>query len=159
MCLFGCHSDEDCSASEACRDNKCANPCLAVPCGPNAVCSVSNQRASCSCRSGFVPNPTAQIACVRAPALPCSENRDCKVGDTCVDRECHQVCGSDAGCLVNERCDPIIGVCKPLCQSDNDCRNGEVCENLMCISGCRSDTSCPVDKACVNSKCIGECLS
>lgn len=61
MCIFGCHSDEDCSASETCRDNRCTNPCHSSPCGPNAVCAVTNHRATCSCRLGLVPNPTAQV--------------------------------------------------------------------------------------------------
>lgn len=61
MCIFGCHSDEDCSASETCRDNRCTNPCAFNPCGPNSVCAITNHRATCSCRQGLVPNPSAQV--------------------------------------------------------------------------------------------------
>ncbi|KAK3931322.1 Fibrillin-1, partial [Frankliniella fusca] len=159
MCMFGCHDDSDCSASESCRDNRCVNPCQASTCGPNAACSVYNQRASCSCQAGFVPNPTAKVACVRTPALPCSENRDCPVGATCLESACRPVCSSDGGCLGNERCDAAAGVCKPLCRRDDDCRSGEVCEGLMCVAGCRSDSGCPGDRACVGSKCIDLCAS
>ncbi|KAJ8890120.1 hypothetical protein PR048_009627 [Dryococelus australis] len=153
MCVFGCHADEDCSASETCRDNRCANPCAPNPCGPNAVCTVSNQRASCSCSPGLVPNPTAKVACVRAPAPACSENRDCPSGNKCLAGTCLPVCSSEAGCLGNERCDVGAGVCRPLCHRDQDCRSGEMCEGLVCRIGCRSDTGCPVGKACVNSQC------
>lgn len=156
MCIYGCHSDDDCSASESCRDNRCVNPCSDSPCGPNALCTVSNQRASCSCRSGFVPNPTAKVACVRVPGQPCTENRECPTGSTCLDDACRPICSSDIGCLGNERCDLTSGVCKPLCRRDDDCRSGEVCEGLVCVTGCRSDSGCPIDRACINSKCIGE---
>lgn len=158
MCLFGCHGDEDCSASESCRDNRCINPCSESPCGPNAICQVSNQRASCSCGAGFVPNPTAKIACVRAPAQPCIQNRECPAGTTCIENACSAVCSTDNGCLSNERCDVTTGVCRPLCRRDDDCRNGEICDNLMCAVGCRSETGCPADKGCINNKCIGKFL-
>ncbi|CAG2055426.1 unnamed protein product, partial [Timema podura] len=159
MCVFGCHSDEDCGASESCRDNRCSNPCSPNPCGPNAACTVSNQRASCSCTKGFVPNPSAKVACVRTPAAPCSENRDCPSSTTCLVGSCLPVCSSNTGCLSNERCDPGSGVCRPLCRRDQDCRSGEVCEGLVCAVGCRSDSGCPADRACINSKCEDLCTS
>lgn len=158
-CLFGCHGDEDCSASESCRNNRCVNPCSESPCGPNAMCSVTNQRATCSCANGFVPNPTAKIACVRTPALPCTENRVCPFGTTCSENACRPVCSKDSGCLSNERCDVRNGVCKPLCRKDNDCPTGEYCEDLMCIAGCRSDSGCPSDRSCLNNKCVDICKS
>ena len=155
-CVFGCHSDEDCSGSETCANNKCTNPCEQNPCGPNAICTVSNQRASCSCTQGMVPSPTAKVACIRSPALPCAENRDCSVGAACFNDFCRPVCANDAGCLNNERCDS--GACKPLCRKDDDCRNGEVCQGLVCVIGCRSNTGCADDLACVNQQCTSPCL-
>lgn len=76
MCIFGCHSDEDCSASETCRDNRCSNPCQNSPCGPNAVCNVNSHRATCSCRPGLVPNPTAQVQYISLTGLICKLNPD-----------------------------------------------------------------------------------
>ncbi|KAJ8936988.1 hypothetical protein NQ314_012070 [Rhamnusium bicolor] len=157
MCFYGCHGDEDCTSSESCRNNKCVNPCEENPCGPNALCTVSNHRATCSCGKGFVPNPSAKVACVRAPAQPCKENRECPTGNACIDQFCRLVCSSDVGCLSNERCDISSGVCKPICRRDNDCRNDEICESLTCIIGCRSDSSCSAEKSCVNNKCIDLC--
>lgn len=159
MCLFGCQGDEDCTDSESCRNNKCINPCTAAPCGPNALCTVSNHRASCSCGPGLVPSPTAKIACVRAPALPCTENRECKVGDICIENSCRTTCSSDQGCLSNERCDTANGVCKNLCRKDDDCERGDICDNLVCTKGCRSNSGCDSDEACVNSKCVNVCES
>lgn len=159
MCIYGCKTDEDCSATESCRNNRCVDPCLESPCGPNAACHVSNQRASCSCRDGLVPNPTAKIACVRAPAPPCTENRSCPSGTSCVDEACRFVCSSDSGCLSNERCDITTGVCKPLCRRDDDCRSGEICDGLSCSTGCRTNSGCPKDKSCLDGRCLDPCAS
>lgn len=159
MCFHGCHSDEDCTSSECCRNNKCTNPCKENPCGPNALCTVSNHRATCSCTIGFVPNPSAKVACVRAPAQPCKQHRDCPPGNTCLEEFCRTVCSSNFGCLNNERCDITTGVCKPICRRDDDCRNDEICDGLVCLIGCRSDSACPSDKSCITNKCIDICAS
>lgn len=158
-CILGCHADEDCGASESCRNNKCINPCLESPCGPNALCTVSNHRATCSCGADFVPNPTAKVACVRSPAQPCTENRECPIGTTCIERLCKTVCSSDQGCLNNERCDVQTGICKALCRRDDDCRTGEICDSLVCVIGCRSDHGCATNRACSNNKCVNSCAS
>lgn len=159
MCIFGCEVDEDCSSSESCRNNKCINPCSDVPCGPNALCAVSNHRVTCSCGAGFVPNPTAKVACVRAPALPCTENRQCEVGYICIDGSCRMVCGSDSGCLSNERCDLATGTCKNLCRKDIDCESDEICEGFICVEGCRSNSNCASDLSCINNVCVSPCES
>uniref|UniRef100_A0A182T3U1 EGF-like domain-containing protein n=1 Tax=Anopheles maculatus TaxID=74869 RepID=A0A182T3U1_9DIPT len=154
-CVYGCHADSDCSASETCRDNRCVNPCSDNPCGPNAACTVVNHRASCSCFNGMVPSPTAKVGCVRAPALQCTENRDCVDGTSCIDRLCRPVCGNDQGCLNNERCDG--GSCKPICRKDDDCRTGEICQGQTCMIGCRSDSGCSDHLACIAQQCTDPC--
>lgn len=156
-CIFACHSDEDCSASESCRNNTCKNPCIENPCGPNAVCSIANHRASCSCLSGMVASPTATIGCVRTPAIGCRENRDCPQGHGCFDELCRPMCANDGSCLSNERCER--GSCKPLCRRDDDCRSSEICQGLVCVAGCRSDGECPPTLACENQQCIDPCAS
>jgi hypothetical protein len=155
MCLFGCRGEEDCSASESCRANRCVNPCSEAVCGPNAVCSIINQRAICSCLSDFIPNPSPQVACSRRP-IPCTQNRGCPDGASCVGEVCKPVCFADSNCLSNERCSE--GVCKPLCRKADDCRSGEICEGLVCVAGCYSDSECPSNRACVNNKCISKLL-
>lgn len=155
MCTLGCRADEDCNANEACLGNKCVNPCEESPCGPNARCTVINQRATCVCPTGFIENPTAKVACLRAPGLPCQTNRDCPTTTACVSNLCTPVCSSNANCLSNERCDSS-GVCKSLCKNDEDCRSGDVCEGLLCVPGCRADIECQDNFACINSICTGE---
>lgn len=154
-CVFGCHSDDDCSASESCRNDKCVNPCAENPCGPNAACSVANHRATCNCLEGMVPNPTPQVGCVRSPPQECNENRDCPYGLACFESVCRPLCAEDAGCLSNERCQN--GACKPLCRRDDDCRNNEVCLGLSCVPGCRSDQGCPTHLSCFDQQCIDPC--
>ncbi|SPP80067.1 blast:Fibrillin-1, partial [Drosophila guanche] len=154
-CVYGCHVDDDCSASESCRNDKCVNPCVESPCGPNAACSVSNHRATCSCLESMVPNPTPQVGCVRAPPLECRENRDCGNGLACFESVCRPLCADDAGCLTNERCQQ--GVCKPLCRHDNECAHGELCLGLNCVPGCRSDQGCPSELSCIAQQCVDPC--
>lgn len=155
-CIFACHTDDDCSASESCRNNTCTNPCTENPCGPNAVCSVSNHRATCSCLTDMVPSPTATIGCVRTPALSCTENRGCPSGYGCFEELCRPMCASDSNCLSNERCER--GSCKPLCRRDDDCRNGEICQGLICSAGCRSNDNCPDNLSCINQQCVDPCV-
>lgn len=159
QCVYGCHADEDCAATQSCRNNNCINPCENSPCGPNAYCTVSNHRASCACGKGFVPSPTAKVACVRAPSDSCTENKQCPVGNVCIDNLCKTICGSDEGCLSNERCDVNSGICKPLCRKDHDCRNGEICEGLLCVVGCRSSSDCSLQHECVLNNCIDPCMA
>lgn len=159
MCIVGCHADEDCSSSESCRNNHCTNPCVENPCGPNAVCQVANHRASCSCGTNLVPNPSAKIGCVRSPAPPCNQNRECVSGNICIEESCRTICSADSGCLNNERCELSSGVCKPICRRDDDCGNGEICDGLVCAKGCRSDSGCASDRKCVDYKCVDMCQS
>lgn len=159
MCIFGCHNDDDCTGSESCRSNKCINPCEENPCGPNAQCTVYNHRATCTCSNSFVPNPTPKIGCVRAPAPPCSQNRDCPRGNVCLDSSCRSICSSDSGCFSNERCELNLGVCKPICRRDDDCGSGEICEGLICSTGCRSDEGCSQEKKCSANQCVDVCNS
>ncbi|CAB0029718.1 unnamed protein product, partial [Trichogramma brassicae] len=156
ICMAGCVGDEDCNANEACLSNKCVNPCEVIPCGPNAKCTVINQRATCSCTLGFIPNPTAKIACLRAPGPSCIGNRDCSAGHACISGTCRPVCSSNSNCLSNERCDSS-GVCKALCRIDEDCRSGDICEGLVCTSGCRSDIECQDNYSCYNNQCTDLC--
>ena len=157
MCTYGCRADEDCNANEACLSNKCLNPCDATPCGPNAKCTVSNQRATCSCPSGFMPSPSPRVACLRSPGPACQANRECSPGTACINGICSPVCSSNANCLSNERCDSS-GMCKSLCRRDEDCRSGEICEALVCLAGCRADIECPDELACINNQCVDACV-
>ena len=51
-CKLGCRSSATCSENQACINNKCTDPCASKPCGANALCSVGNHQALCSCPAG-----------------------------------------------------------------------------------------------------------
>ena len=134
--------------------SRCRNPCDAgAACGPNAICSVEDHRAQCSCPANFIPNPSPNVACVREPTR-CSINNQCPVGSVCEGSVCRPICSSNDNCLPSEKCDN--GVCKPICRRDNDCRNGEICEDFICAVGCKADTECADSEACVNNKCLSK---
>lgn len=154
-CIFACHTDEDCSASESCRNNTCTNPCTASPCGPNAVCSITNHRATCSCLTAFMPNPTPTYGCVREPANICASTADCPPSFGCVNALCRPGCSADTNCVSNERCEK--GVCQPMCRRDDECRTSEICQDLICVSGCRTDNECASHESCINQQCADPC--
>ena len=61
FCLFPpvaeCTRDSDCSSQLACIAEKCKDPCLNTPCGVNALCSVKNHRAICTCKESYTGDP------------------------------------------------------------------------------------------------------
>lgn len=155
-CITACHNDDDCIVSESCRNSTCLNPCASAPCGPNAICTVANHRASCSCPDGpWMANPTPTYGCVRTPALACASANDCPAGFGCADDLCRPACTSDTQCVSNERCER--GVCKPMCRRDDECRNGDICQDLTCVAGCRTDTECAGHLACQQQQCVDPC--
>ena len=57
----GCRSDSDCPSSRACRNRACVNPCReGSPCATQAICSVKDHRAQCSCSIGFTGDGYSQ---------------------------------------------------------------------------------------------------
>lgn len=77
------------------------------------------------------------------------------IGHACTHGLCRPLCGSDAACLSNERCDRL-GVCKSLCRRDEECRNGELCHNQECVPGCRADSGCLDHQTCIHGQCGGK---
>ena len=63
LCTVGCKVPSDCPTLQSCVGNKCTDPCSQESCGPNSQCTVTDQKAQCSCMPGFLPNPTAVIGC------------------------------------------------------------------------------------------------
>ena len=68
-CVLGCRSSSTCPASQACINNECTDPCSSSisSCGTNAVCTVQNHQALCSCPAGLTGDST--IACTRLVSL------------------------------------------------------------------------------------------
>ena len=52
--IAGCKSNNECSGTEACVNERCVSPC---DCGQNTKCIVSNHYPSCLCLPGYSGNP------------------------------------------------------------------------------------------------------
>ena len=60
-----CTRDSDCPSQQACRNEKCVNPCaIGNQCGELAICSVTDHRAKCTCQAGFEGDPYSR--CVKS---------------------------------------------------------------------------------------------
>lgn len=55
-CRPECTISAECPAALACVAQRCKDPCLQA-CGPRAICSVIDHRATCACESGLEGNP------------------------------------------------------------------------------------------------------
>lgn len=54
----GCTNDDQCPATQACRNSQCVNPCTSEnPCSSSAYCSVENHQPSCDCPLGTTGDP------------------------------------------------------------------------------------------------------
>lgn len=55
-CRPECTINPECSSNLACINQHCVNPCIGS-CGANALCSVVNHVAVCSCIQGYTGDP------------------------------------------------------------------------------------------------------
>lgn len=151
MCLLGCRTNKNCLSHEACINNKCTNPCnLQNPCGPNAICTLLNQKVVCSCPLSFEGNPTPVDGCIRIPAI-CQTANTCPTDHTCFKNQCTLKCQDNSNCAVGERCSNNI--CMKVCYNDNNCLPGEVCLQGVCQPGCAVDADCRTSQVCVKGQC------
>ena len=128
QCVTTCSLDSECADTESCQNGLCkAVTCDSVTCATNAQCGVSNHAASCSCDSGFHPNPDAETACV-----PCTEDSHCAAGQTCTDNQCS-------------------------CSTDSDCTDTQTCANGECQEVSCDNTSCGANAKCVVSNHAAAC--
>lgn len=78
-----CMVDVQCSDNLACRKGKCVDTCLETRCGPNAVCSMFNHLAACSCPPGHLGNPDdSELGCFKVECTidsDCTDDRYCDV--------------------------------------------------------------------------------
>lgn len=63
-CRPECTINPECSNKRACINQKCKDPCPGS-CGSNAVCSVVNHNALCTCLPGYIGDPFQ--ACILQP--------------------------------------------------------------------------------------------
>lgn len=75
------------------------NPCNPSPCGPNAICKIENDYATCECISEYRGNP------YEGCRPECIANSDCPMNQACIRNKCLDpcpgTCGVDALCTVS----------------------------------------------------------
>lgn len=69
-CRPECTINPECSSNLACINQRCVDPCVGS-CGLNAVCSVINHVAICTCIQGYNGDPFA--SCQLTPSKFCHE--------------------------------------------------------------------------------------
>ena len=94
------------------------NPCLQNPCGVNADCTNSGQRAVCKCRPNYVGDPFSSCRLEPCSTNPCGVNADCTSSGS------NAVCK----CRPNYTGDPYTNCNFDPCSS-NPCGQGAFCEN------------------------------
>lgn len=150
------NGDSDCPIQSVCQSGKCINPCDHTRCGPNALCSVENRKAICSCPQRFIPSPQGvQGGCLRI-STSCTNDFDCE-NEACFNGQCKPVCRSNDDCVQGEKC--LHNMCMVLCADHSQCRNDQACVNGICIIGCRSNKDCSTSYACINNTCQNPCNS
>lgn len=142
-----CFSDDDCSDTTKCTDNRCSNPCEKLsPCGENANCVVEKHNAICECPSDSQGDPYTK--CIK---FECTKDADCSSDDACVNYKCinscniPRACGKNADCLSRNHIghcscsagytgDPVLG-CVPIqyCTDDSKCSSGTKCVDNLCV--------------------------
>ncbi|XP_028157244.1 uncharacterized protein LOC114350564 isoform X7 [Ostrinia furnacalis] len=144
-CRPECTISAECPAAFACVALRCKNPCEQA-CGPNAICSVVDHRATCACEPGLEGDPFQGCSPPRAkpPNDPCSPS-PCGPGAIC------RVRGSGASCECETGLhgDPYTG-CRPECLSDSDCSPSRACIRSRCREPCQGTCGVGADCETVN---------
>ncbi|VEN50381.1 unnamed protein product, partial [Callosobruchus maculatus] len=134
-CRPECTISPECPPTKACLNQRCRDPCPGS-CGQNALCTVINHGAVCSCSPGHTGDPFR--GCIPTPArLPIEEVRN-----PCVPSPCgtNAICKERNGagsctCLPEYIGNPYEG-CKPECVRNSDCPANKACMNNKCIDPC-----------------------
>lgn len=69
-CRPECTISAECPATLACVGQKCKNPCEQA-CGPRALCSVVDHRATCACEPGLEGDPFQGCSPARGKIIKC----------------------------------------------------------------------------------------
>ena len=112
-----CRSDPECPSREVCINNKCVNPCGAVPCGEGQLCSVVDslplRTVVCQCPADSFLNQNSK--CVSAVIEEPNQVAGCTTDDTCPpEKACRNgVCEEPCDCAPTAKCRVIAH--KPVC--------------------------------------------
>lgn len=129
-CRPECTTNNECSPTKACINNKCADPCVGV-CGQLARCDVINHIPTCSC-----PSPLSGD-----PFILCKEVKEIIPRDPCNPSPC----GNNAVCRVANN----AAICT--------CQQGMIGTPPSCRPECLVSADCSLQKSCLNKKCIDPC--
>lgn len=123
VCVYPeCVINQDCPRDKACFSQRCRDPCVDA-CGLNALCTVVNHQAVCSCPPGFFGEPRVQCKrpVLESPPPPrpeCVDNSECPGDRACINQQCRNPCAESHVCGANAEC--RVQQHRPLCT----CRHG-----------------------------------
>lgn len=147
QCRPECVVSSECSATQACVNQKCVDPCRGT-CGSNARCEVINHSPICSCQVGQTGDPFK--SCYELP--PKAIERDEQIPKNPCEPS---PCGPNSMCRANgptPSCQCIAGYigttpnCRPECVINPDCPSNQACINQKCRDPCPG--SCGTDAEC-----------
>ena len=151
-CRPECVLNTECPRDQACKRNKCVDPCPGI-CGDNAECTVVNHIPVCSCVPGYVGDPfvNCRIEDRRPPPDPCNPS-PCGPNSHCRNIDDHAVCSCHQG---------YVGAppsCRPECVVSSECSPTRACVNKKCTDPCLG--SCGLNARCevINHSPICSCL-
>lgn len=102
--LLGCRTDAECPSSQACINEKCADPCAErATCASDQVCRVYEHRPQCACPPGTVGDAAGPEGC-RALDDVCHDDGDCATRTACIGGVCVDACNATQPCGVNAGC-------------------------------------------------------
>lgn len=130
-CRPECVLNSECGPTEACINQKCADPCSGS-CGFEAKCHVLNHLPICNCIEGYEGDPFVRCTKKEEDRSPPPPNDPCNPNP----------CGQNADCFAGE------------CRCQNNYQ-GNAYEG--CRPECTLSADCPRDKACMRNRCVDPC--
>ncbi|CAH0390731.1 unnamed protein product [Bemisia tabaci] len=137
VCKSECVISAECPQSQACINQKCADPCPGT-CGLNARCDTINHNPICNCAPGYVGDPFINCYLPPAEEIPKIPKID---GNPCDPSPC----GSNSICQVTQG--------HPVCS----CAMNYTGKPPFCRPECVMSQECPHDQACIREKCRDPC--
>ncbi|MDP2926130.1 MAG: LamG-like jellyroll fold domain-containing protein [Nanoarchaeota archaeon] len=142
-----CNS-ENCDGGECAPEESCTPNCSGKQCGDDGCGeSCGDCPADQTCEGG---------QCVLTE-IPCKNNFDCNLGESCDNGECEPSCTNNENCNTGEICKN--GVCMIPCTNNAQCQEIEECVDGVCekIEGkCSSNNDCYDGIGCTVDSCVEE---